>query len=334
MSCSSLQNSVIALGLAVIQMLSGPAWSAQGVDMNGSGVWDRDPATGRQVPASHDISSPYERFVACVEATPCDHTTCLERYAAQDTAGPDWDRVSEIDRLIRGTKKRCAQQIEQKQYDALLACAANVPACDYVARCEDPYNDSAGSNARLAELAAKRSAMEGACKQSLASNDDPASGLADPKPIGPPLVPQAPPTSSLAFIPPSDAPPAPFMPTSGSPVVARTYWADIRFDKSGNAQVSAELLKGNCRDRRVKVVVDQSHSIGWEYSEATRTSVWVGKVDPVSGVVTVTSGNVRVFASGDHAVIPTPPAAKASGAFGDAALEFDPCGKGRLVVLN
>ena len=48
-------------------------------------------------------------------------------------------------------------------------------------------------------------------------------------------------------------------------VTARTYWADLKFDKAGAQQHGDELLQGNCADRHVKVVVDSTFLVTWEY---------------------------------------------------------------------
>ena len=270
------------------------------------------------VPASTGSDADHERtafgrLVTCLESYPCDHAQCVRHYQSRTLEASRQSRQGDIDSLLLNSKKLCGERREQRAYDTLLDCAEKAPACDFVKQCEDRYTidtpDEFG-NPRRASLDKVREHQETVCKQG---------GQSASK------VDNNPPVQSGGTPPP---------PANGPAITARTYWAELAFDRAGAQGHADEMLQGNCSDKRVRVTVDNGYQVNWEYREATRRSQWGGHVDPASGSILVNSQDVRVFRSPDNAALPTPAGSGATGLFSNAEVTFAPCGKGRLVVLN
>src|SRR5262249_31396983 len=93
---------------------------------------------------------------------------------------------------------------------------------------------------------------------------------------------------------PSDSSGAP----SASPalrVSPRSYWGQLKYSPS--SERSAELLRGNCLDRKLKIEVDSRCQVTWEIREATRRSEWAGRIEPHTGEIEVVAQDVTVFAA-------------------------------------
>jgi hypothetical protein len=146
----------------------------------------------------------------------------------------------------------------------------------------------------------------------------------------PPVAPAAVATTAAAVaIPPApSAPPAPVSPAANPAVPPRVYYAVIQYDPS--PQRDAEQQRGNCRNERVRITVTPDAQISWEIREATRTSLWQGRIDQATGEVAVQRDNVRIAPAGG--VTERLDAASVSGRFARSRLTFSPCGAGYLLV--
>lgn len=259
-----------------------------------------------QAPSAADIErerDAYARFAACANRFPCMPSVCLRHYKAKSPGRLVAARSEDLAYIGNVTRDRCLETTEALAFEELEACSRK-SACEFASQCEAPYRTAVDAG-----LAVPRSEnIEQLKKDAAAACPASTSGQ---QPV--PVVPKSPATSAFSKVPP------------------RVYHGSMEFEVS--ADNSQERLRGNCGFSKVRIVVDNTFQLVWDYREATRRSRWVGRVDPLTGAIEVVAAGVQISGN-DGLPLQATPGATARGAFADAQVHFPPCGGGRLSVLN
>jgi hypothetical protein len=254
----------------------------------------------------------FARFARCTDSGPCEARGCKARYERRTKEQLAQFRRNDIDLLVGHAGSTCQDRRDQQEMTTLQSCLRKSP-CQYVSQCETVFVRTVSKEAserRRSILDELKLRAEGQCKSGPAGVT-PASQFSqkNDSPAAPPSV--APSPDGVAAVSP------------------KVYYGNLQYDPS--PQRDEEFLRGNCRNERVRITVTQDFQVLWELREATRVSYWQGRVEALTGLISVQRENIRIeLKTGGAPQVAA--VASAAGKFSKSRVVFGPCGAGWITI--